>query len=284
MLQRMVEIADDPWPSLVAQQMDARVRDRRQLEDDLRLALEMGAQIAVDYQPLFGVDGETMLGAEALVRWDHPTRGRLPPEAFLHVVEENALSTELGEVVLHDATLFAAEAKLPFIAVNISPAHFRAPDFAGRVLRILNETGLPANRLELEITESALIDRRETVGNTIGRLRAAGVRIVLDDFGTGYCSMGYLRRYALDKLKIDRSFIAELGTSNDAEAIIRAMVQLARSMGLGVTAEGVETEEQRQRLVSLGCGEMQGFLLGSPMSRGQMLLATQQAIVNKLRA
>ena len=256
---------------LFAGDMDEVVRHRRMIEDDLRAALEQGTQLTLDYQPLFASDGKTVLGAEALVRWNHPVLGRLSPEMFIAIAEERALIEPLGEFVLREAASFALRSDLPWIAVNVSPIQFRNEHFASKVLAILQRVGLPPNRLQLEITEGVLLENARLIEKTLAQLRSAGIRIVLDDFGTGYSSMSYLRRYAIDKLKIDKSFVAELGTSADADAIVRAMINLARSLRLEVTAEGVETAVQRDHLVSIGCQEMQGFLLSRPVGEDEIM-------------
>ena len=157
------------------------------------------------------------------------------------------------------------ELDLPWVAVNVSPIQFRSARLGQKILSILNETGLPARRLQLEITEGVLLEQTEQTQITLNELRAHGVRIALDDFGTGYSSMTYLGSYTVDKLKIDRSFIARLGTSTDADAIVRAMITLGRSMHLQITAEGVETESQRDHLAALGCHELQGYLMSKPV-------------------
>lgn len=251
---------------LFAGDMDDIVKRRRLIEEELRLALELGDQLKVVYQPIFTPGGKDVLGAEALVRWDHPIHGRLAPDLFISIAEERALIEPLGEFVLREAALFALEAELPWIAVNVSPIQFRNPLFASKVFTILDEVGLEPKRLQIEITEGVLLDNVAVIEQTLGQLRSGGVQIALDDFGTGYSSMSYLRRYAIDKLKIDRSFVAELGSSPDADAIIRAMVVMARSLKLQVTAEGVETTEQRDHLAALGCHELQGYLLSRPLA------------------
>ncbi len=256
---------------LFAGDMDEIVRHRRMIEDDLRAALEQGGQLKLAYQPLFAGDGKTMLGAEALVRWDHPVLGRLPPDQFIGIAEERALIEPLGEFVLREAASFALRSGLPWIAVNVSPIQFRDDRFGSKVLAILKEVGLPPGRLQIEITEGVLLENAGLIEKTLAQLRATGIRIVLDDFGTGYSSMSYLRRYAIDKLKIDKSFVAELGTSRDADAIVRAMIGLARSLKLQVTAEGVETVAQRDHLTAIGCQELQGYLLSRPIPEAELI-------------
>jgi predicted signal transduction protein with EAL and GGDEF domain len=250
--------------------MDDVVKRRRLIEDELRLALESDSQIKLVYQPIFASDGRRIVGAEALVRWDHPVHGRMAPELFISIAEERGLISQLGEHVLREAAEFGCRSNVPWIAVNVSPLQFRDAQFAVTVLNQIAEAGLPASRLQLEITEGVLLENAVLVESTLTRLRRAGVRVALDDFGTGYSSMNYLRRYSIDKLKIDQSFIAELGTSAEADAIVRSMITLARSLRLEVTAEGVETQEQMHHLAALGCHEMQGFLLSRPISEEQL--------------
>jgi len=256
---------------LFAGDMDEIVRHRRMIEDDLRVALEQGGQLKLAYQPLFAGDGKTVLGAEALVRWDHPVLGRLAPDQFIGIAEERALIEPLGEFVLREAAAFALRVGLPWVAVNVSPIQFRDDRFASKVLAILKEVGLPPSRLQIEITEGVLLENAGLIEKMLSELRAAGTSIVLDDFGTGYSSMSYLRRYPIDKLKIDKSFVAELGTSPDADAIVRAMIGLARSLRLQVTAEGVETATQRDHLAAIGCHELQGYLLSRPIGEAEFV-------------
>jgi EAL domain-containing protein (putative c-di-GMP-specific phosphodiesterase class I) len=244
--------------------------ETRQVEQDLRAALTSGQGLYALYQPVFDAKTTRMVGAEALVRWDHPLRGTLPPIDFVGVAEERGLIDGLGQHVLREACGTARDADLPWVAVNVAPMQFRNPLFAESVLDTLATAGLTPARLQLEITESTLLESTDIVQASLTRLRAAGVRMALDDFGTGYSSMNYLRRYNIDKLKIDRSFVAQLGTGEDTNAIIAAMIGLAHAMRMQVTAEGVETEAQREALVALGCGELQGFLLARPLRGGDL--------------
>jgi diguanylate cyclase (GGDEF)-like protein len=252
-------------------EMDEVIKRRRLVEEELRFALEFGQHLSVVYQPLFAPDGQSIIGAEALARWHHPELGWIAPDYFIQIAEERALIEPLGEFVLREAASFAVEAQLPWVAVNVSPVQFRDPLFVPTVLRVLSETGLSPKRLQLEITERVLLENSTFINGALGQLRAAGIRIALDDFGTGYSSMSYLRHHAIDKLKIDRSFVAELGQSADADAIIRAMVALARSLRLRVTAEGVETIEQRDHLAAIGCHELQGYLMSRPVAGSALM-------------
>jgi len=250
---------------LFAGDMDDLVRQRRAIERDLRAALTAGDEIHVAYQPIFDTNGDQLLGAEALARWSHPVHGPLSPQLFVSIAEERGLIEPLGEYVLRQACSFAAAHDLPWIAVNVSPIQFRNEQFVERVAAILAETGLAPNRLQIEITEGVLLQSAGTADRLIAALRHKGILVALDDFGTGYSSMSYLRRYGVDKLKIDRSFIQELGVSADAEAIVSAMVSLGRALDMRVVAEGVETSEQRDQLSAIGCHELQGFLLSRPL-------------------
>lgn len=251
---------------LFAGDMDDVVKQRRLIERELRHALEQGEQLKVLYQPLYSVSGTDIVGAEALVRWDHPVHGRLSPQLFIAIAEERGLIEPLGEWVLQQACMFAISCGLPWVAVNVSPIQFRNARFPSRVASILERTGLSAARLQLEITEGVLLDHSGIVDASLKTLRNMGVRIALDDFGTGYSSMSYLREYAVDKLKIDRSFVSQIGTSPDSDAIIAAIVALAHALRLEVTAEGVETTIQKDHLASIGCNEFQGFLLSKPIT------------------
>ena len=271
---------------LFAGDMDDVVRQRRAIERDLRAALAQGGDIKAVYQPLFANDGSRIVGAEALARWDHPVHGALSPQLFIAIAEERGLIEQLGEHILRQACAFALQTDLPWVAVNVSPVQFRNERLVDRVMAILDETGLAPQRLQLEITEGVLLDNHELADRMIDAFRAKGVCIALDDFGTGYSSMSYLRRYGVDKLKIDRSFIRELGVSEDADAIVRAMVSLGRALRMQVTAEGVETTDQREQLTAIGCHELQGFLLSRPLPAEQFaeLLARKGTQVETRRA
>ena len=250
---------------IFAESMADALLESRQIEQDLRMALSTRQGIYALYQPVFDAVSTRMVGAEALVRWDHPIRGTLSPSVFIGVAEERGLIDDLGQEVLSQAIGTARDANLPWVAVNVAPTQFRNLHFAETVLDTLTSAGLKPDRLQLEITEGTLLENTDVVQATLSQLRAAGVRMALDDFGTGYSSMNYLRRYNIDKLKIDRSFVSQLGTSEDTRAIVAAMIGLANAMHMRVTAEGVETEAQRETLIALGCGEIQGFLLARPL-------------------
>jgi diguanylate cyclase (GGDEF)-like protein/PAS domain S-box-containing protein len=249
--------------------MAAALAERRQVEHDLRAALAQGNQLLLEYQPIFAASGQ-MLGAEALVRWNHPTRGRLSPELFISVAEERGLIDKLGEWVFENACRMLIDSDIPWVAVNVSPVQLRRRRFFDRALAMIADLKIDPSRIQIEITEGVLLEATESTEAGLKRLRAAGIRLALDDFGTGYSSLSYLRRYNVDKLKVDRSFVAQLGTSSDAAAIVETIVGLARALGMQVTAEGVETEMQRDYLVSCGCHELQGFLLARPLSLSRL--------------
>ncbi|OEO29988.1 hypothetical protein VW23_023405 [Devosia insulae DS-56] len=245
--------------------MDEQVQNRHVIEAELREALRNPGQLWVAFQPLCG-DAEEVLGAEALLRWTHPQIGMIPPSRFIAIAESTGLIEQLGEFVLRRAAELGAHWPGRTIAVNISPAQLRNPTFAERVFALLRETGMRPADLEIEITEGILLDDESTAANTIRSFRAAGIRIALDDFGTGYSSLSYLKRYPVDRIKIDRSFIAQLSTANASDAIVQAMVTLAHALDIEVTAEGVETEEQFQALIGMGCNTFQGYLFSKPLT------------------
>jgi diguanylate cyclase (GGDEF)-like protein/PAS domain S-box-containing protein len=244
-------------------EMDRILRDRRALQSDLARALERG-ELALWFQPQARLGGE-VVGFEALLRWRHPTRGLIPPAIFIPLAEEGGLIVEISEWVLREACRTASSWSKPLmVAVNLSPVQFRHGDLPGLVHRILLETGLSADRLELEITENVLInDFARTVG-LLRRLKAMGVRIAMDDFGTGYSSLSYLQAFPFDKIKIDRTFVSSLGENEQSTAIVKAVIGLCRGLDLPVIAEGVETEAQRAFLSSEHCDEIQGYLIGYP--------------------
>ena len=243
--------------------MDAMVQARRALEVDLETALPR-REFDLDFQPLMNIESGEIIGAEALMRWHSPARGTVAPDEFIPVAEETGLIVPLGEWALRTAC--AAAASWPAgvrIAVNVSAVQLKSGGFARSVISALAFSGVPANQLELEITETVLMDESETVLKTLRQLRELGIRIALDDFGTGYSSLGYLRRFPVDKIKIDRSFIHDLG-NRDTAAIVRTIIGLGAELGITVTAEGVETEAQLDFLRANDCVEAQGYLIGVP--------------------
>jgi predicted signal transduction protein with EAL and GGDEF domain len=252
--------------------MDDLLLRKRKVESALRRALRGGTEIKLAYQPIFAADGKTIAGAEALIRWAHEIHGALPPQQFIAIAEERGMIGELGQWVLREACRFAAGTQLPWVAVNVSPLQLRDAGFAGQVASILAETSLPPARLQLEITESVLLENNDTTRMVLEALRRSGVGVVLDDFGTGYSSLNYLRRHVIDKLKIDRSFVRLLDEDSSAAAIVKALIDLAIALDVEVTAEGVETEEQKALLVGMGCHQMQGYLFAPPLEPAQLLL------------
>jgi predicted signal transduction protein with EAL and GGDEF domain len=245
--------------------MDARLRARRALESDLRKALSAG-EFELYYQPLVTLETGVISGFEALLRWHHPVRGMVAPAEFIPVAEEIGLIVPIGEWVLHQACAEAAAWPDDLkVAVNLSPVQFKKGNLPQLVLATLASTGLPAARLELEITESIFLANSETNLATLRRLRVLGVGISMDDFGTGYSGLSYLRAFPFDKIKIDRSFISELGESTDCMAIIKAITNLGSSLGIPTLAEGAETEKQFAQLREAGCTEMQGYSFSRPV-------------------
>jgi diguanylate cyclase (GGDEF)-like protein len=243
---------------------DRQLREKRALEQDLRSAIGRG-EIALHYQPQALIAGG-ITGFEALVRWHHPCHGLVPPSTFIPLAEESGTIMALGEWILRSACREAASWRQPLrVGINLSPVQFQHGDLPSLVHQVLMETGLPAARLELEITEGVLIGDFTRALAILRRLKALGVRIAMDDFGTGYSSLSYLQSFPFDKIKIDRAFIANLGHSEQAATIIRAVIALGRGLGLPVLAEGVETEEQMRFLARENCDEIQGYLVGRPL-------------------
>ncbi len=248
--------------------MDAKVKLRQQLEQELRAIISTGdfagAGFEVHYQPLVCLDDGHVAGCEALLRWNHPQRGAISPVDFIPVAEDTGLISQLGEWVLasacREAALWPASVK---IAVNVSPIQFRSPTLALHVVTALATSGLDAGRLELEITEAVLIRDDDAALSTLMQLRALGVRTALDDFGTGYSSLSYLQRFPFDKIKIDRAFVKDVAVAETSAAIVEAVVNIAATRAMITTAEGVETEAQRDRLRALGCSQMQGYLFSA---------------------
>ncbi|HSW07839.1 putative bifunctional diguanylate cyclase/phosphodiesterase [Aquabacterium sp.] len=244
--------------------LDKRLDDRRQLAGDLRAAIGT-PQLCLHYQPLFSGNGHQLDGYEALLRWSHPVRGPVSPAEFIPLAEETGLIEALGHWVLRTACATAAgwPAGLS-VAVNLSPAQFRRDDLVDEVAKALADAGLPAERLELEITESLLMGNTEPVMRMLGELADMGVRIAMDDFGTGYSSLAYLWRFPFHKVKIDRAFTQHLASDPKVQLIVRSIISLAHSLAIRVNGEGVETAAQLHMLHAQGCDEFQGFLLGQP--------------------
>ncbi|MBN9221176.1 MAG: EAL domain-containing protein [Mesorhizobium sp.] len=243
--------------------MDAIVQARRALEVDLETALPR-QEFELEFQPIMNIASGEIIGAEALMRWHSPMRGTVAPEDFIPAAEETGLIVPLGEWALRKAC--AAAAAWPSglrVAVNASAVQLGSDGFARGVISALAFSGIPAGRLELEITETVLMDESQAVLKALRQLRELGIRIALDDFGTGYSSLGYLRRFPVDKIKIDRSFTRDM-RNRDTAAIVRTIIELGTELGIVVTAEGVETEAQLDTLRDLGCIEAQGYLIGAP--------------------
>jgi diguanylate cyclase (GGDEF)-like protein/PAS domain S-box-containing protein len=244
--------------------MDARAQARRLLMLDLRAALLRG-EFEVYYQPIYDLETDRIICFEALVRWNHPLRGITPPADFIPLAEETGLIVPIGDWVLRKACKDAASwSQDVCVAVNLSPAQFKNRNLVPSVFAALSASGLAANRLELEITESVLLRDSAAALAALHKFREFGVRISMDDFGTGYSSLSYLRSFPFDKIKIDQSFVQELALRGDSMAIVRAVTGLGKSLGIATTAEGVETNEQLALLRSEGCTEVQGYLFSKP--------------------
>lgn len=261
---------------LFSPEMDGERLARLALERDLRAGLAK-QQFEVFYQPLLEAGAGGLVGFEALLRWKHPVRGRVPPAAFIPIAEEIGLIHEIGAWVLKqactDAMGWAPELR---VAVNLSPVQFTRSTLLDHVWSALDASGLAAQRLELEITESVLMQDGEATLDTLHTMRARGIRISMDDFGTGYSSLSYLRLFPFDKIKIDRSFVQGMAKDEGSIEIIRAVIGLGRALNIKVLAEGVETNEQREMLRVEGCDELQGYLFSKPRPLAEMgsLLAT----------
>jgi diguanylate cyclase (GGDEF)-like protein/PAS domain S-box-containing protein len=244
--------------------MDARAQARRLLEIDLRAALTRD-EFEVHYQPIHDLNTNQITAFEALIRWKHPLRGMISPTDFISLAEETGLITQVGDWILRKACMDAAAwSREVRVAVNLSPVQFKNSNPVQSVIVALAASGLAPERLELEITETVLLQDSEATLAALHKLRSFGVRISMDDFGTGYSSLSYLRSFPFDKIKIDRSFVQELATREDSMAIVRAVTGLGKSLGISIVAEGVETNEQLGLLRTEGCTEVQGFLFSRP--------------------
>ena len=275
-------------------ELDRQLEDKRDLGRDLRAAssddgrsesmTQFGRKhgLSMHYQAIHAADGTTLLGYEALMRWSHPTRGMVPPSVFIPVAEESGQIETLGRFALDRACKEAAGWPAPLsVSVNLSAAQFRGQaDLVQVVAAALDRTGLPANRLVLEITESLLMNDTDAVVATLTKLSALGVGIAMDDFGTGYSSLAYLWRFPFDKVKIDRAFTQGLGVDPKVDLVVRSIVSLAHSLSMRVNAEGVETALQMSLLQSIGCDELQGFLLSRPAAPETLTHAGAVGIVN----
>lgn len=240
--------------------------EKRQLESDLRLAVQH-SRFELFYQPLIDIGSRRITGFEALIRWPHPTRGLMSPEIFIPLAEETGLINQLGAWVLREA---CNEAKTwpehIKVAVNLSPLQFESPSLLPTLINALAASGLEAKRLELEITESALLGNEGKNVQTLQAIRELGVRVSMDDFGTGYSSLAYLKNFQFDKIKIDRRFVQGLESNVSDAAIVEAIINLSRNIGVGTTAEGIETESQLKAVIGQGCMEGQGYLFSRPLT------------------
>ena len=238
-----------------------------ELESQLTQAVARG-EFVLHYQPQVRAADGALVGAEALIRWQHPTRGLVEPDHFMPLAEQQRLIMPIGQWVLREAVRAArrwhAAGRMLPVSVNVASLQFRDAGFGASVAQVLHEEGLGGEWLELEITERMLMDDIDAVSATLADLKALGVRIAIDDFGTGYSSLGRLNRLPIDRIKIDRSFVHGLPDNSGHAAIARAIVMLATSLGMATIAEGVETAAQRDFLVALGCEELQGLLFGAP--------------------
>jgi diguanylate cyclase (GGDEF)-like protein len=245
-------------------EMDAKMRLRRNLEADLRKALTQG-EFELFYQPVINLRKNEISGLEALLRWRHPERGMISPAEFIPLAEEIGLIIPLGEWVLRKACAEAARwSTAVTVAVNLSAVQFKSKNLVATVVSALAASRLPPTRLELEITETVLMQDNEATIDVLHQFRDLGVRISMDDFGTGYSSLSYLRRFPFDKIKIDQSFVRDLARSGDSLSIVRAVTGLGSSLGMATTAEGVETPEQLSLLRAEGCTEVQGYVFSPP--------------------
>jgi diguanylate cyclase len=251
------------------QRMDDSLRIRKVVEDDLRHAIERN-ELELHYQPQTSADGSRIMGIEALVRWRHPTLGLIPPIEFISIAEERGLIVQLGEWVIRRACRDAMHWEGVTVACNVSAIQFRQTDFVQSVEKALKDTGFDPQRLELELTESVVVADADQAENSIMELRSMGIKLALDDFGTGYSSLIYLRRFAFDKIKLDKSFLDSLEDTGESAILVHSVVHLGRALGLIVTAEGVETLEQQRFLQAVGCHLLQGYLFSRPVPFEQM--------------
>jgi diguanylate cyclase (GGDEF)-like protein len=255
--------------SFFEERMNRSLQMKRMVEEDLRKAIAED-QLVLHYQPQVSIDGSTMVGIEALVRWPHPAHGLVPPSEFIGIAEERGLIVPLSDWVLRRACTEAGRWPGLRLSVNVSPIQFRHKDFVATVIRILHETGFDPARLELELTEGVVVEDADAAEAAMMDLRAHGVGLALDDFGTGYSSLIYLRRFAFDKIKIDRSFLEYMETTGESAILVHSIAHLGRALGLRVCAEGVETAEQHRFLQAIGCHELQGFLFSKPVPAAEI--------------
>jgi EAL domain-containing protein (putative c-di-GMP-specific phosphodiesterase class I) len=243
--------------------IETEYSERNFIRRELETAIASGS-LDVHYQPVVAAAGGGITGVEALCRWNHPVRGAIAPSVFIPLAEQSGLMLQLGEFVLRRALAEGARWPNLTVAVNLSPLQIRDPRLVDVVGAIMRESEVAPSRVMLEVTEGVLIDDPQTTLERLEALRALGVSLALDDFGTGYSSLSYLQKFPFSQIKIDRAFVASLGTTGNAGAIIQSIVTLGHALGMKVLAEGVETDEQRVLLRLAGCDEMQGFLFARP--------------------
>jgi diguanylate cyclase (GGDEF)-like protein/PAS domain S-box-containing protein len=264
--------------------MSDQIQTRRQMEDDLRHALKHN-EFILHYQPRYKVDGKHIVSVEALVRWQHPTKGLLGPDLFIPLAEQTDLIVPLGRWVLREACETALGwSEDILLSVNLSPAQFAVSDVVEDVREVLVQTRFPASRLELEITENVMLNDTDGALTTMNALKELGVRLNMDDFGTGYSSLGYLRAYPFDGIKIDKRFIASISSGSNDRAVVQAIIGLGKAMGLTVTAEGVETEEQLDILGVDQCNEVQGYFMSRPIDKAAFARLLQDSRGATLKA
>jgi diguanylate cyclase (GGDEF)-like protein len=249
--------------------MGEDLRVRKSAEDELRTAIDH-SRLEIHYQPIVAAETGKIVAVEALARWPHPLKGMIPPESFVKLAEDRGLALQLGEWVLRRVCRDMIQWPEMTVTFNVSPIQFRQQDFAITTLRILREMNIDPRRIEIEITENAILDDPDAAENTMLELRSHGIRFALDDFGTGHMSLIYLRRFAFDRIKIDEYFLQTIESSGESAIIIQTIAQLARALGLTVVAEGIETEEQFHLIRATGCAEMQGFYFHKPMPAPQI--------------
>jgi EAL domain-containing protein (putative c-di-GMP-specific phosphodiesterase class I) len=271
---------------LYTERLNTELDQRFQLENALRYAIELN-ELSVHYQPLVDMQNHRVFGLEALLRWESATVGHISPAQFIPIAEESGSIIAIGAWVLREACkqmkVWRDSLNMDLIvAVNLSPQQFRQPDLVELVARTLQETGLPAHALELEITESSLMHNIVEVTSTLKQLTALGVRLAIDDFGTGYSSLSYLRHFPVHKLKIDQSFVRDIGSDERGMGVVITIIALAKTLGLDVIAEGVETQAQLDRLTTEGCSHVQGYLFSKPLPIALVAPYLKNGIPNQL--
>jgi EAL domain-containing protein (putative c-di-GMP-specific phosphodiesterase class I) len=255
---------------LFTEVMSAKLLRRHQLEQEFHSALR-NREFLLFYQPLFDCRSLKLRGFEALARWQHPARGMIGPDEFIPLAEAGGLIIALGDYVLEEACRAACSWPDDLrVAVNLSPLQLKDPGLPAKVRGALERTGLVPQRLELELTEGAMLEQTGAVQASLAALKAGGVSLAIDDFGAGYSSLSYLHRFSFERLKIDKSFTREITASPDARIVTGAIIGLGAALGMAVLAEGVETEAQLNILRKAGCGQVQGFLLGRPMPEAEV--------------